>query len=149
MNLLIRKADKVDIGVIANNVIAMALEGSGEALDLDIVLKGVSGLFEKPEMGFYLVAENEGSVIASLVIVHEWSDWRNGKHWWIHSVYVQPDFRRQGVYKAMYEHIKEEAKKTPDSCVVKLATDNSNVNAMATYESLGMKRSNLITYVAE
>ena len=32
--------------------------------------------------------ELDGTVVASLMITHEWSDWRNGDVWWIQSVYV-------------------------------------------------------------
>ena len=37
------------------------------------------------------------------MITFEWSDWRNGVFWWIQSVYVDPAWRRQNVFRRMHE----------------------------------------------
>ena len=37
------------------------------------------------------------SLVASLMITREWSDWYNGWYWWIQSVYVMPEYRCEGM----------------------------------------------------
>ena len=39
------------------------------------------------------------------MITYEWSDSRNGNIWWIQSVYVKPDFRGAGVFKALFDQV--------------------------------------------
>ena len=146
MYLRIRKAEKDDAEIIARNVVAMASDANGITLSPEIVLQGVNGLFEKPELGFYLVAESDGDIVGSLVVVYEWSDWRNGVHWWIHSVYVDPARRRKGIYRQMYEFLKEEARSDPRNVSLNLSVNKNNQTARMTYESLGMKESNQVVY---
>jgi len=148
MRLIVRRAKIEDADVIAKNVVAMALEGSQSKLDPAIVAQGVKSLFKKPDLGFYVVAEKEGQIVGSLIVVHEWSDWRNGVHWWIHSVYIAPAFRRQGVYKEMYAFVRSEAKKSPDARELKLSTARNNHVARSTYERLGMQEVDNVIYRA-
>ena len=95
-----------DALILAEHNCAMALETENKLLDLEVAILGVNGLFKRPEFGFYLVAQVNGTVAATLMVTYEWSDWRNGLFWWIQSVYVKPQFRREGLYRGMYEHLK-------------------------------------------
>ena len=81
----------------------------------------------------------DGKVVAQLMITYEWSDWydplslvprnvtvpglmtatcsmgmsssrRNSQMWWIQSVYVHPNHRKQGLFRKLYEHVRGEAK---------------------------------------
>ncbi len=149
MDLMIRRAESTDIQKLAENVKAMALESSQCNLDIDVVLAGVTHLFNKPDLGFYIVAEKDNKIVGSLVIVYEWSDWWNGLHWWIHSVYIDPKHRRQGIYGKMYEFIVQEAKNSSNAKDIKLSTSISNLKARETYERNGMKDALIITYYAE
>lgn len=128
-----------DAVTLAEHNCAMALETEGKLLDLDLTILGVNGLFERPEFGFYLVAEVDGIVTATLMVTYEWSDWRNGLFWWVQSVYVKPQFRRQGLYRDMYKRLKAMANQqaTP-VCGFRLYAETENVNAHATYEDSGM-----------
>jgi len=148
MEIIVRKATEIDIEAIAQNVVAMADEGSHEKLNPETVLRGVNSLVRRPEFGFYVVAEVEKQVLGSLLVVFEWSDWRNGLHWWIHSVYVLPAFRRQGVYSRMYAFVKAEAAASPEFRSHRLSTDKNNIPARRTYERLGMKEGNSVIYRA-
>ena len=51
--------------------------------------------FNKPSLGFYLIAEIGKVSAGQLMITYEWSDWRNGLFLWIQSVYVEPKFRNK------------------------------------------------------
>src|SRR5712692_2270042 len=101
-----RDALPADRDTIVEFQIAMARETEGVELDRDTCARGVDAVFADPTLGRYFVAESEGRVAASLLITYEWSDWRDGVVWWIQSVYVRPEHRRQGIYAGLYEHVK-------------------------------------------
>jgi GNAT superfamily N-acetyltransferase len=105
--------------VIVGFQLAMALETEGFKLDREVCTRGVNGVFDVPTRGTYYVAESASSssvptVLASTLIIPEWSDWRNGQVWWVHSVYVKPEFRGKGVFAGMYQHIQTEVKSRPE-----------------------------------
>ncbi|MFA6294462.1 MAG: N-acetyltransferase [Victivallales bacterium] len=135
----VREAVSADADSIADFNIAMAWETESKKLSPDKIGSGVKALFKKPEYGFYVIADIDGTVAGSLMITYEWSDWRNGLFWWIQSVYVKPEFRRQGVYRAMFSYIKDLAGKNPGVCGCRLYVEHNNSIAQGTYKSLGMK----------
>jgi ribosomal protein S18 acetylase RimI-like enzyme len=136
--LTIRLAHAGDVDVIARSNIGMAFETEGKRLLPEVVTAGVRRLLAEPGLGFYLVAEAEGQVAGCLMITTEWSDWRNGQFWYIQSVYVQPAWRRLGVFRALYEHVGERAAAQPGVCGFRLYVEQHNAAAQQTYRSLGM-----------
>ncbi|MGS2722901.1 N-acetyltransferase family protein [Porticoccus sp. GXU_MW_L64] len=118
---------------------AMALETEGKTLDRDTVTAGVATLLQRPEMGFYLVAEQAGEALASLMVTSEWSDWRNGLFWWIQSVYVSPRHRRRGIYRQLYQAVQQRASEQGDVCGFRLYVEKHNRRAQQTYRALGME----------
>jgi len=136
----IRRATRDDAQSIARFNQVMARETEGKELNPERVLAGVYGLLEKPELGFYLVATHEDRIAGSLMVTYEWSDWRCGVFWWVQSVYVVPEFRRQGVYRSLYAHLKQLAEQTEGVCGFRLYVEKDNTRAQQTYESLGMLR---------
>src|SRR5262245_30320373 len=102
-----RRAKPGDIQAITQFQIAMAEETEQLKLDERICMDGVTAVFAQPLLGQYFVGETNGAVICSVLITYEWSDWRNGLVWWIQSVYVIPELRRQGIYTGLYAYIKE------------------------------------------
>ena len=140
-NLTIRKGLRSDASAIAGFNIAMAMETEGKELDRQKIESGVRGLLNNPQYGFYLVAEEprENRVIGSLMVTYEWSDWRNGLFWWIQSVYVISEYRRRGVYRAMYREVKELAAGDPGICGFRLYVEKKNDTAQKTYRTMGMR----------
>ncbi|PWN06737.1 GNAT family N-acetyltransferase [Rhodohalobacter mucosus] len=138
LNLTIRKGTRADASTIAEFNIAMALETEGKKLDRRKIESGVRGLMNNPNYGFYLVAVYKEQVVGSLMITFEWSDWRNGLFWWIQSVYVIPEYRRRGVYRAMYDKVKKLASGDPSVCGFRLYVEKENLTAQKTYRDLGM-----------
>jgi len=136
--IVIRPARREDVAVIAAFNQAMAMETEGRHLVDAIIVPGVQALLDHPERGFYIIAECEQQPVACLLVTYEWSDWRNGLFWWIQSVYVIQDFRRQGVYRQMYDHLKQMAVESGGICGFRLYVDNDNQRAQATYSDLGM-----------
>ena len=141
----IRLATPADAGVLVEFNAAMALETEGKELLAEVIGAGVRSLLGNPAAGFYVVAEQD-SVVGSLMITKEWSDWRNGTFWWIQSVYVRPQFRRQGVYKNLYRHVQELASKDPAVCGFRLYVERENDRAQATYGALGMKQTHYLVF---
>lgn len=132
-----RKAKPEDASVIIDFQEKMAWETEQLTLVPEIVNKGVNAVFANPAFGQYWVATEKGNVVASLLITYEWSDWRNANVWWFQSVYVLPDFRRKGIFRLMYLHIKNEADKQ-GIAGLRLYVEKNNTGAQKTYEALGM-----------
>ena len=128
---------------------SMAWETERRELSLDTVRQGVAGVFSRPERGFYVVAETGGVVIAGLLVTYEWSDWRAGNFWWVQSVFVESGWRRRGVYRAMYEWVRQLAVSQGDVCGLRLYVDQENEAAQHTYESLGMYATRYHMYESE
>lgn len=138
MNIKIRPGLLFDVDVIADFQIKMAFETENIKLDPPTVTLGVSAVFDDPSKGKYWLAEVDGNVVGCLLTVPEWSDWRNGTVLWIHSVYVHPDFRKHGVYKMLYGHLKQMVSESRDLRGLRLYVDKTNEKAQKVYEALGM-----------
>lgn len=138
MTVTIRDARTGDCETIARYNSQMSEETEGQALDSDTIRAGVAALLADPSKGRYWVAIDGDSIVGQIMVTYEWSDWRNGMLWWIQSVYVVPGYRRQGVFTALYEHVKRLAVESGDAAGLRLYVERGNVRAQATYESLGM-----------
>ncbi len=136
----IRPAKAADTQVIADFNQAMAKETEDVQLDGSRLLQGVEAILSDPGKGFYTVIEADGTVAGQMMITYEWSDWRNASFWWIQSVYVHPDYRRQGVFTQLYRHILSRADEDPGVCGVRLYVEHENQSAQNTYEQLGIRR---------
>jgi len=143
--IVIHRANISDTDVIVAFQNAMAMETESLVLDNEKLTKGVMAVFEDAQKGQYYVAEVEGIVVASLMITYEWSDWRNANVWWFQSVYVMPDYRRNGVFRMMYDFIKSEGLKE-NVCGLRLYVEMENHRAQKTYEAMGMNGSHYKTY---
>ena len=125
---------------------AMALETENKSLTEATVASGVQSVFDDPARGFYVVAECDGAIVAALMVTFEWSDWRNGNFWWIQSVYVIPEFRGMGIYRRLYEFVRDRARKDGGVCGFRLYVEKENVGAQRAYESLGMSKCDYLMY---
>ena len=143
--ITIRKATPEDASAIIDFQQKMAWETEQMTLVTEIITKGVNAVFVNTTRGQYWVAEEEGIVVASLLITFEWSDWRNTNIWWFQSVYVLPAFRRKGIFRSMYSHIKNEADKQ-NVAGLRLYVESNNSRAKKTYEALGMKSEHYTMY---
>jgi GNAT superfamily N-acetyltransferase len=137
--LQIRAAEPADLASLVQWNAAMAWETEQKRLDPAILARGVAGVFEQPQRGFYLVAERDGTAVASLLVTREWSDWRNGDFWWIQSVYVIPAARRSGVFRALHADVAQRARDA-GAVGLRLYVETENERAQATYAQLGMQR---------
>ena len=145
INFEVSRGEVCDIDTIVQFHAEMAMESEGCVLDKEKVIKGVTAAMLDDSKGIYWVAKYEGRTIGSLMITREWSDWNNEWYWWIRSVYVTPAYRKQGVYKAMYQKVKDAAKENNVS-QIRLYADKTNLSAQKAYQSLGMHVSHYLMF---
>lgn len=136
--MIIRRALSQDAAELTEFNINMARETEGVELVPEVIGAGVKAMIDNPQRGFYLVVELDNGIQASLMVTTEWSDWRDGMFWWIQSVYVRPAYRRQGLYRVLYETVKEMAGQEPSVCGFRLYVERGNAAAQQTYAALGM-----------
>lgn len=145
INFEVSRGEVCDIDTIVQFQADMAMESEGCVLNKEKVTKGVTAAMLDDSKGIYWVAKTDERTIGSLMITREWSDWNNEWYWWIQSVYVTPEYRKQGVYKAMYQKVKDAAKENNVS-QIRLYADKTNLSAQKAYQSLGMHKSHYLMF---
>lgn len=140
----IRPATMMDVETIVAFNQAMANETEDRSLDPAAIGAGVQAALEDPNRCMYFVAEADGAPVGQTMVTSEWSDWRNGYFWWIQSVYVDPRYRRRGIFRSLYEYIRDLAKTRPDVCGLRLYVHRDNRRALDTYRGVGMTLSDYL-----
>ena len=140
MPLEVRPATPADAPVIVEFNRLLAEESEGKALDRALLAAGVAAGLADPHKALYFVAEEGGRVLGQTMITFEWSDWRNGWFWWVQSVYVRPEARRRGVFRALFEHVVAAARRDPQVIGLRLYVEEENRLAQQTYARLGLSR---------
>jgi GNAT superfamily N-acetyltransferase len=141
----VRHAERRDIANIAEWNAAMAWETEQKRLDIQLLTRGVSAVFDESRRGFYLIAEHNGQAAGCLLVTYEWSDWRNGDFWWIQSVYVSPDARRSGVFRTLHASVVQRAADA-GAVGLRLYVETENNRAQNTYQKLGMTECHYLMY---
>ncbi|MBA3315086.1 MAG: GNAT family N-acetyltransferase [Planctomycetota bacterium] len=132
-----------DAPIVVDYNIALASETESKTLERATVEKGVRAVLGDSAKGRYFLArlsdgDEAGAVIGQLMVTFEWSDWRNGMMWWVQSVYVRQDWRRRGVFRALFQHVVDVAK-SEGVPVVRLYVEEHNGPARETYAALGLE----------
>lgn len=127
-------AEHVD-AIVAHNV-AMAKETEDLDLPPAKIAPGVTAAVVGGRAAYYVLVERQ-RVLAQTMITTEWSDWRNADCWWIQSVYVPEDWRRRGLWRALYARVRREAE-AAGACGLRLYAERDNTRAQSAYTSLGM-----------
>lgn len=149
-HLSVRLAKLEDASTIVSFSAAMALETEGRCLDLNRLLDGTIALLGSPDRGFFMVAELEQvgdrRLLGQLMVTYEWSDWRNGVFWWIQSVYVNPAWRRKGVYRRLHDTVVGVGKADNKMCGIRLYVAQDNHVAQTVYRQVGLTPSRYDVY---
>ena len=116
----------------------MAAESEDKGLDENTLRSGIASALSSDDLALYFVAEIANEPVGTLMLTWEWSDWRNGRFWWIQSVYVTSSWRRLGVYTAMHQHVLTLASADPTAVGIRLYVEKDNESAQATYRQLSM-----------
>ena len=143
--LEIAVGDVAHVDDIARFQVDMAMESEGLALEYECVCRGVQAVMVDEAKGRYIIARLDGKVVACLLITREWSDWNCCWYWWIQSVYVVPEHRGRGIYKAMYNKVLDLAKAEVIS-QIRLYVDKENSTAQTVYQKLGMAECHYCLY---
>jgi ribosomal protein S18 acetylase RimI-like enzyme len=144
--IVVRDARASDVSAIVAFNLAMARETEKNELAPTVLLAGVEKALADRARGRYLVAEVGGEVAGCLLLTTEWSDWRDGWYWWIQSVYVAPEHRGGGVYSALHERVRTEARAAGDVVALRLYVERDNLRAQSTYRRLGMRETSYLLY---
>ncbi len=134
----IRPAYEEDAEVIADFQVKMAMETENFVLDKLTVNQGVLHVFRDSSKGKYLVAVDNERIVGSLLMTYEWSDWRNTTVVWVQSVYVLPEYRKQGVFSMLYATVKQLVEDDDTFAGIRLYVDKSNTAAQKVYQKSGM-----------
>jgi GNAT superfamily N-acetyltransferase len=137
-NTIYRLAQPDDLKSIVDFQVAMAWETEEVRLDAPTCSAGVRAVFDNPALGRYYIAEHDSRVVGAALTTYEWSDWRNGVVWWIQSVFVVAESRRQGIYSGIYAFIRSLAESDPAVRGIRLYVDRRNKTAQEVYTRLGM-----------
>jgi GNAT superfamily N-acetyltransferase len=138
MKTRVRTAAPEEVTLIADCQVRMAWETENLHLDRRTVERGAQAIFDDPRKGQYWVAEVDGTIAGCLLTIPEWSDWRCGTVLWIHSLYVMPDFRRQGIFTSLYQTLRALVQDSPEYKGLRLYVDRRNERAQNTYQAVGM-----------
>jgi GNAT superfamily N-acetyltransferase len=145
----IRRATTDDVETLVRFNAAMARESEDKGLNEDTLAAGIHYLIDHPTEGYYLIAEIDDAAVGTLMVTFEWSDWRNGRFWWIQSVFVDAGFRRRGVYRSLHQAIVEQARNDPQSCGIRLYVEKDNVGAQQTYREMNMYATDYLLFEEE
>ena len=137
MTITFREATAEDLQVICDYNCRLAQETEGKTLPANTVLNGVRRGMQQGDEVQYFVAENNGTIVGQIMLTREWSDWRDGWAVWIQSVYVHANYRGQGVFRQLFEHVKQLLQKQPNVIMIRLYVEQDNTAAMSTYDKLG------------
>jgi GNAT superfamily N-acetyltransferase len=135
----IRPAEVSDWAVVAEFNSRLASETEGKSLQPEIIEAGVRALLSDSRHGRYFLAISDKTVVGQMMHTREWSDWRNGEIWWLQSVYVLPDYRNRGVFRALYQHIEQLARQSTDVIGLRLYVETHNARAQDAYLRLGFR----------
>ena len=141
----IRNAALDDAEAIARFNVLLAKESENEELEYPTVLNGVRTLLLDERKGFYLVALEKNVVIGQVMVMFEWSDWRNRNIWWLQSVYVDKAWRRKGVFHELFEELWLRAAKEGVG-LLRLYAHQTNHDALKVYRRIGMEKAPYFVY---
>jgi len=123
---------------IVDSQLIMAEESEGLKLDRTTLKDGVQAVMDDSSKGIYYIAHNGASAVGMLLCMSEWSDWRNCNVLWVHSVFVEKNHRKKGVFNALYSHLKTMVLGDSSLAGIRLYVDKNNNGAKDVYKKLGM-----------
>ena len=144
-DIFVREAEQSDVSTLIECNLSLADETESISLDKNILRLGIEKALELNDCR-YLVAELDNKIVGQTMLTSEWSDWRNGVIWWMQSVYVNPDYRKRGVFQSILKYIENLAEKTPEVKALRLYVMDDNQIARRAYQNLGIKNSNYLVY---
>lgn len=144
--ITITPANEQDLSYMVDFQLKMALETEELKLEKSVLEAGIASALKDSSKALYFIARKGDKPVGMLMITTEWSDWRNGWVWWIQSVYVIPEMRKEGVFGALYSYVKQLVISRKDVMGIRLYVDKRNSKAQRVYEAVGMTGEHYATY---
>jgi ribosomal protein S18 acetylase RimI-like enzyme len=137
MNYLIREAEQSDLEALISFTLHEATETEGVSPDLAAVKHGVqAGLDGSAPSSYWVAEDSDGSVVGSISVVTEWSNFRGGYYWWIQSLFIVPEHRGRGLVDYLLEFVATTAR-AAGALDLRLYVLQSNQRAIAAYRRCG------------
>ena len=146
LSVTIRTATPDDLPTIARFNSLLAFETEHKRLAPATIERGVRRALAAPQLCRYFVAESGGQIVGQAMITIELTDWRDGLLWWLQSVYVAEQHRGQGVFKALFEHIRGLAEADGEVRGLRLYVERDNERAQRVYQQLGLQPSGHLVF---
>ncbi len=142
--ITIREATELDIPLIIHFNHQTMLETENLDLPENLREHGVKNVFKMKSKYFkYFIAlsdpkppEKAGQIqipVGIFMIQPEWSDWRGKWVVWLHSVYIVPQFRGQGIFDKMQNFLETTLRADPDVIGMRLYVECNNGRAKKAY----------------
>ena len=135
----VRPATPDDWQHVVDFNLRLARETEHLQLDPAVLIPGVQAALADPAKARYFLAVAGTQVVGQLMHTYEWSDWRNGMIWWLQSVYVVPEHRSSGVFRALFDHLRTAAHTDPGVVGLRLYVEDENQRARDVYARLGLE----------
>lgn len=135
---VIRPATKDDAEAIQSMVAALACETIGEkqqVLSVDAVRRYG---FDAEKSFESVVAEQDGEIVAAMILLDEFSTWRGEKGVYVLDIYIAPIARGLGLGRRL---VAEAARwgRARGADYIRLSVDQKNIHAINFYEAIGFK----------
>lgn len=145
--ITIREATNYDLNFLVNFQSKLAFETENIILNNEILEKGILMALNDSNKGTYYIAEYQKKVCGCFLITYEWSDWKCKTYLWLQSVYIFKEFRKLGIFNAMFSFLKKMVLNNVDNFAgIKLYVDKNNINAQSVYNKIGMNNEHYILY---
>jgi GNAT superfamily N-acetyltransferase len=145
-SITVRSAALTDLPIIVRFNSLLAWETEHKRLDPETIERGVRRALAAPGLCRYFVAEQGGQIVGQAMITIELTDWRDGVLWWFQSVYVAEPHRGQGVFKALFEHVRALAESDGEVRGLRLYVERDNERAQRVYQQLGLQPSGHLVF---
>ncbi|KRW98333.1 Acyl-CoA N-acyltransferase [Pseudocohnilembus persalinus] len=139
---VLKKADHNDVQILADYQNMLAQDTEGISLNMDDVKDAIKHLLKNQQFGFFVLAQNQPQNKnqkqhqGSVQIEETLEAFQNQGVWWFESVYVEQQFRQNGIFRKLFEYIEEKAQKL--DLPLKLYVETENERAMKVYQKMGM-----------
>lgn len=137
----LRRAEEKDLDILVDFNNRIALESEGHPLDLAVLRNSMKHILEDERKGIYWLACDGEKVIGQMMYVFEWSTWQDKNYMWLTDLYVLPEYRKQGVFKLLNQHLLDFYQKSPDIIGVRFYVAKTNTAVVPLYRRIGWKES--------
>ena len=131
--VLVRAATLEDAETITEFQRRMAFETEDRICNTEILLSGIRNSIINPALGTntmaYVLEDGKEKLIGFMFTNPETSLLLGGTIIWINSLYVIKDFRKKGVFNALYDHMLQQAKADPWVKAIRLYVETTNETA--------------------